>query len=115
MSDVEIIRLGRNIDYRLRKSQMVRIFFPPTIEFFFYSKKKIKPFFLLFLFFLTEKKNIRIMEASASSNQVLAEPTYDASPRTVRTNWLLFAWSQISGATKVILLVSIALSLFQVK
>lgn len=55
------------------------------------------------------------MEASASSNQVLAEPTHDASPRTVRTNWLLFAWSQISGATKVILLVSIALSLFQVK
>ncbi|GAA5808144.1 hypothetical protein MFLAVUS_001528 [Mucor flavus] len=63
---------------------------------------------------LGQKKNIRIMEASASSNQVLAEPTYDASPRTVRTNWLLFAWSQISGATKVILLVSIALSLFQI-
>ncbi|GAA5795571.1 hypothetical protein HPULCUR_000932 [Helicostylum pulchrum] len=54
------------------------------------------------------------MEASPSSNQVLAEPTHDASPRTVRTNWLLFAWSQISGATKVILLVSIALSLFQI-
>ncbi|KAI8094715.1 hypothetical protein BDF21DRAFT_409320 [Thamnidium elegans] len=54
------------------------------------------------------------MEASPSNNQVLAEPTHDASPRTVRTNWLLFAWSQISGATKVILLISIALSLIQI-
>lgn len=48
------------------------------------------------------------MEAS------VVETRNDVSPRTVRTNWLLFSWSQISGATKVLLLISISLALIQV-
>ncbi|KAI8642689.1 hypothetical protein BD408DRAFT_416064 [Parasitella parasitica] len=36
------------------------------------------------------------------------------SPRTVRTNWLRFSWNQISGASKVILLISFTLSIIQV-
>lgn len=39
----------------------------------------------------------------------------DHSPRTtVRSNWLRFSWNQISGANKVILIMSFTLSLLQI-
>ncbi|KAF1802041.1 hypothetical protein FB192DRAFT_1325716 [Mucor lusitanicus] len=53
-----------------------------------------------------------------SSSNMAASTANDAadapSPRTVRTNWLRFSWSQISGASKVILLISFSLSLIQI-
>ncbi|KAI7896267.1 uncharacterized protein EV154DRAFT_492833 [Mucor mucedo] len=48
------------------------------------------------------------MEAS------VVEESTNISPRTVRTNWLLFSWSQISSATKALLLISTLLALIQI-
>jgi hypothetical protein len=37
-------------------------------------------------------------------------------PRTtVRTNWLRFSWSQISNASKVLLVISFTIAMLQVK
>jgi hypothetical protein len=55
------------------------------------------------------------MEASQPRNEILVGTTNDVSPRTVRTNWLRYSWSQISGATKVLLIISITLAIIQVK
>lgn len=58
------------------------------------------------------------MEAStlSNNNEIITDTVNDSSspPRTVRTNWLLFAWSQVSGATKVLLVLSTIVSLLQV-
>lgn len=48
------------------------------------------------------------------TSQVIVETRDDVSPRTVRANWLIFSWSQISGATKVLLLITTSLALIQV-
>lgn len=54
--------------------------------------------------------------AASSSNAEINDAAAAApSPRTVRRNWLRFSWNQISGASKVILLVSFTLSIIQVK
>ncbi|KAL9551084.1 hypothetical protein MBANPS3_004438 [Mucor bainieri] len=59
--------------------------------------------------------NIAASAANATVNDAAATTTTDApSPRTVRTNWLRFSWNQISGASKVILLISFSLSLIQI-
>ncbi|GAN04180.1 hypothetical protein MAM1_0057d03640 [Mucor ambiguus] len=54
------------------------------------------------------------MEQSSSNIAAAATTTDTPSPRTVRTNWLRFSWNQISGASKVILLISFSLSLVQI-
>lgn len=56
--------------------------------------------------FPASSSNAEINDAAATAAQ---------SPRTVRRNWLRFSWNQISGASKVILLVSFILSIIQVK
>lgn len=58
--------------------------------------------------------NIAASTANVLGNDAAATATDAPSPRTVRTNWLRFSWNQISGASKVILLLSFSLSLIQV-
>lgn len=51
-------------------------------------------------------------------NEILVETSTinDVSPRTtVRTNWLRYSWSQISGATKALLIISLTIAIIQVK
>ncbi|KAG2203331.1 hypothetical protein INT46_006094 [Mucor plumbeus] len=55
--------------------------------------------------FPASSSNAEINDAAATAAQ---------SPRTVRRNWLRFSWNQISGASKVILLVSFILSIIQI-
>ncbi|CAO3656368.1 unnamed protein product [Mucor fragilis] len=58
--------------------------------------------------------NIAASTANVLGNDAAATATDAPSPRTVRTNWLRFSWNQISGASKVILLLSFSLSLIQI-
>jgi hypothetical protein len=37
------------------------------------------------------------------------------NPRTVRSNWLIYSWNQISRANKVILILSLLLVILQVR
>ncbi|CEP15753.1 hypothetical protein [Parasitella parasitica] len=53
-----------------------------------------------------------VSPANADMNDT--EAATAPSPRTVRTNWLRFSWNQISGASKVILLISFTLSIIQI-
>lgn len=53
--------------------------------------------------------------ASLSNAEINDAAATAPSPRTVRRNWLRFSWNQISGASKVILLISFILSIIQVK
>jgi hypothetical protein len=44
------------------------------------------------------------------------QTTTTTDPRTtVRTNWLRFSWSQISNASKVLLVISFTIAILQVR
>ncbi|KAI8875844.1 hypothetical protein K501DRAFT_279981 [Backusella circina FSU 941] len=46
------------------------------------------------------------------TNEVINNPT--ASPRTVRSNWLVFSWNQISQASRVLLVLSLSVAVIQI-